>query len=113
MLINAFSKFCSSSLANRGCSVILVDSLVQGMHSRNFQLYLHQKMKGNLLLLALQIGLHVVTSASLSVLCGCMALAVLWWSARTLAVAHSSDTLSTGKTVKSYFRFFCVQFLVS
>lgn len=51
MLINAFSKFYSSSLANRGCSVILLDTVVQGVHRRNFQLYLHQKIKGNLLLL--------------------------------------------------------------
>lgn len=113
MLINAFSEFCSNSLANRGCSVILLDTLVQGVRSRNFQLYPHQKITGNLLLLALQIGLQVVTSDCLSVLCGhqwpCvgMALAALWWSAEALAMmTHSSVTLGTGETMKGYFNFF-------
>lgn len=113
MFINAFSKFYSSSLANRGCSVILLDTVVQGVHSRNFQLYLHQKIKGNLLLLLAFFFMFACSYVRQSVCAVCASVAVcghgtgcMWWSVRALAVTCGSVTLGSGKTAKSYFHFF-------
>lgn len=108
MLINAFSKFCSNNSANRGCNVILLDTLVQGVDSRNFQQYLHQKIKGNMLLFALQIGLHVVMSDSLC----CVGISGHVWAWHWLYCGSQQEpwqwytALAHWAQVKGYFHFF-------